>query len=55
VNYASIFKDLNNQWRLVIHREPGLSGDSVIQEMLFDCKARAKNWASDLGCKAWNY
>jgi hypothetical protein len=54
MNFASIFWT-GSQWRLVIHKTPSVKADSVIQEMLFDCKSRAKVWADDLGCKAWNY
>lgn len=56
--YASIFtaaKRTGAKWELVIHRLPGISGDSVIGQYYFQNKPDAKRAALAMGAKAWNY
>jgi hypothetical protein len=56
--YASIFtaaKRTGAKWELVIHQQPGISGDSVIGQYYFQSKPEAKRAALAIGAKAWNY
>ena len=53
--YASIFTARNKRFELVIHNQPGISGDSVQEQLYFTSKAEAKAEAKRRGLKAWNY
>jgi len=56
--FASIFtarKSTGAKWELVIHNQPGLSGESVIAQYYFQSKTDAKRQAAAIGAKAYNY
>lgn len=56
--FASIFtaaKRTGFKFELVLHDQPGLSGESVQAQHYFSSKADAKRFAASLGCKAYNY
>jgi hypothetical protein len=56
--FASIFtarKSTGAKWELVIHNQPGLSGDSVVAQYYFQSKPDAKRAAAAIGAKAYNY
>jgi len=56
--FASIFKAAKNtgyKFELVIHNQPGLSGESVQSQHYFHTKSEAKAQAKVLNCKAYNY
>ena len=56
--FASIFKAAKNtgyKFELVIHNQPGLSGESVQAQHYFHTKSEAKAQAKALNCKAYNY
>lgn len=56
--FASIFtaaKRTGFKFELVIHNQPGLTGESVQSQHYFNSKVDAKRLAASLGCKAYNY
>jgi hypothetical protein len=56
--FASIFsapKRTGFKFELVIHNQPGLTGESVQAQHYFNSKADAKRFAKSLNCKAYNY
>ena len=56
--FSSIFtaaKRTGAKWELVIHTQPGISGDSIVAQYYFQSKPDAKRAALAIGAKAYNY
>jgi len=56
--YASIFtasKSTGFKFELVVHAQPGISGESVQAQHYFNSKADAKRFAKAQNLIAWNY
>ena len=56
--YASIFnarKTTGFKFELVVHSQPGITGESVQAQHYFNSKGEAKQFAKSNGLKAWNY
>lgn len=56
--YASIFNASKNtgfKFELVVHAQPGISGESVQAQHYFNSKVDAKRFAKSLNLIAWNY